>query len=127
MEAEQKAQQTMRIKAIATVAAVVLLVIIAALTWNEKGGYTIEIPTDEGQTWSCAVIDDFLIRQTDSSYENGDWCFTFEAVKAGETQIALERTADENPSKVLEERTYNIQIFDDMTVMQMSVNREMKE
>ncbi len=127
MDAEQKAQQTMRIKAIATVAAVVLLVIIAALTWNEKGGYTIEIPTDEGQTWSCVVIDDFLIRQTDSSYESGDWCFAFEAVKAGETQIVLERTADENPSKVLEKRTYNIQIFDDMTVMQMSVNREMKE
>ena len=127
MNAEQKAQQTMRIKAIATVAAVVLLVIIAALTWNEKGGYTIEIPTDEGQTWSCVVIDDFLIRQTDSSYENGDWCFAFEAAKAGKTQIVLERTADENPSKVLEKRTYHIQIFDDMTVMQMSVNREIEE
>lgn len=127
MNAEQKAQQTMKIKAIATIAAVVLLVIIAALTWNEKGGYTIEIPTDEGQTWVCEIADGFLIRQIDNTFENGEWRFEFEALEAGETEIKAERFADDNPEGVLERRIYHIRIYDDMTVMQMSVERNILE
>lgn len=126
-EADKEVQKMTGIKALVTIAAVVALAVLAFITWNEKGEYYISIPTDETQTWSCEVSDESVLRETEAVSEDGKYKVSFEAVGAGDAEITLLRSGKGSLTDILEERVYHVRVADDMTVMQLSVDREVKE
>ena len=124
---EQEAQRTMKIKVWITIAAVLALIALAILTWNDEEGYFIKIPTDDGQTWSYTISDENLLKGTKTSFENGKFQCNFEGLEEGEAEIVMIRTAESDPETVLEKRVYHVQIAENKSVVQRSVDREVYE
>ena len=124
---EQEAQRTMKIKVWITIAAVLVLIVLAILTWNDEDGYFIKIPTDDGQTWSYTISDENLLKGTETSFENGKFQCNFEGLEEGEAEIVMIRTAESDPETVLEKRVYHVQIAENKSVVQRSVDREVYE
>lgn len=124
---EQEAQRTMKIKVWITIAAVLVLIALAILTWNDEDGYFIKIPTDDGQTWSYTISDENLLKGTETSFENGKFQCNFEGLEEGEAEIVMIRTAESDPETILEKRVYHVQIAENRSVVQRSVDREVYE
>lgn len=124
---EQEAQRTMKIKVWITIAAVLALIALAILTWNDEEGYFIKIPTDDGQTWSYTISDENLLKGTETSFENGKFQCNFEGLEEGEAEIVMIRTAESDPETILEKRVYHVQIAENKSVVQRSVDREVYE
>lgn len=124
---EQEAQRTMKIKVWITIAAVLALIALAILTWNDEEGYFIKIPTDDGQTWSYTISDENLLKGTETSFENGNFQCNFEGLEEGEAEIVMIRTAESDPETILEKRVYHVHIAENKSVVQRSVDREVYE
>lgn len=124
---EQEAQRTMKIKVWITIAAVLALIALAILTWNDEEGYFIKIPTDDGQTWSYTISDENLLKGTETSFENGKFKCNFEGLEEGEAEIIMIRTAESDPETILEKRVYHVHIAENKSVVQRSVDREVYE
>ena len=124
---EQEAQRTMKIKVWITIAAVLALIALAILTWNDEEGYFIKIPTDDGQTWSYTISDENLLKGTETSFENGKFQCNFEGLEEGEAEIIMIRTAESDPETILEKRVYHVHIAENKSVVQRSVDREVYE
>lgn len=124
---EQEAQRTMKIKVWITIAAVLALIALAILTWNDEEGYFIKIPTDDGQTWSYTISDENLLKGTETSFENGKFQCNFEGLEEGEAEIVMIRTAESDPETILEKRVYHVHIAENKSVVQRSVDREVYE
>ncbi len=124
---EQEAQRTMKIKVWITIAAVLVLAALAILTWNDEDGYFIKISTDDGQTWSYTISDENLLKETGTSFENGKFQCNFEGLGEGKAEITMVRTAESDPETVLEKRVYHVQIAENKSIVQRSVDREVYE
>ncbi len=126
-DAVKEAQRVMKIKVFITIAAVLLLVLAAILLWDGEEGYFIKIPTDEGQTWICEIADASILQNTGSVQENGKFKYNFEGLRAGDTEISMYRLNEEGPQDFLEKRVYHVRVAEDLSVMQLSVEREVYE
>ena len=126
-DAVKEAQRVMKIKVFITIAAVLLLVLAAILLWDGEEGYFIKIPTDEGQTWICEIADASVLQNTGAVQENGKFKCTFEGLRAGDTEITLYRLNEKDQQDFLEKRVYHVRVAEDLSVMQLSVEREVYE
>lgn len=126
-EVIQASQRVMRIKVFATIAAMIVLIFFAVLFWDGDDGYYISIPTDEAQTWSYEISDTAVLENIDTKQESGKFKCFFSGLKEGSTEIIMYRVNSSDQNTVLEKRVYHVSVFEDKSVMQNSVEREVYE
>ena len=123
----KEAQRVMKIKVFITIAAVLLIACLAIMNWDSDDGYFIKISTDEGQTWTYEIADTSIVENTKVTEENGKYKANFDGLAEGETEITLNRIAESDPNTILETRVYHVQVYENMKIVQKSVDREYYE
>ena len=95
---------------------------------DDEEGYLIKIPTDEGYTWEVADFDETMVAMKGSGVvmEDGRSKVWFTGLAEGETEIHLVRYAD-GSSAAVEERTYQVKVLEDGTVLHRSITRNLMD
>lgn len=103
----------------------VMLVILAfAFTLDKQtDGYPMNIKTDEDMMWNLQISDPGILAVTSEEYSGGKYRLVLNGIKAGQTEIIMQRTAKDNPSLILEERNYHMKVDEKGKILQESVDR----
>lgn len=125
--AEQESQRMRRIRAYASILAVVLISALAIIFWNDDGTYQLRISTDEGYSWQCEIKDESVVRIASEELTDGKYICVLEGLGPGEVDVELTRTKTDSPGTVAEERTYHLTVTDDNYIIQNSVERQLYE
>ena len=127
---EKAAEKQKIIRFLVAVAAIIVCAFFVFTDMEEdEEGYLIKIPTDEGYTWEVSAFDETMVAMKGDGMveEDGRFKVWFTGLAEGETEIHLVRHADGDASNVLEERTYQVKILEDGTVLHRAITRNLME
>lgn len=124
----REAQKVMKIKVFITAIAIIFFLAIIIYLWLKvhEGDYRISIPTDMGYRWTLTVDKPSTLKVTEVDIKKMKSNYIFEAIKEGMVEITMERYF-EGSDEVVERRVYHVTVYEDLSVVQTSVEREIVE